>query len=37
MPNEIKEGGGVDAGVLTTNCGSRYYKKLDDSGFWPGQ
>jgi hypothetical protein len=25
-PDEIKEGGGVDAGVLPTNCGSRYYK-----------
>ncbi len=25
-PDEIKEGGGVDAGVLPTNCGSCYYK-----------
>ncbi len=25
-PNEIKEGGGVDAGVLPINSGSRYYK-----------
>jgi hypothetical protein len=27
MPNEIKEGGGFDAGVLPTNFGSRYYKR----------
>jgi hypothetical protein len=26
MPDEIKEGGGVNAGVLPTNCRSRYYK-----------
>jgi hypothetical protein len=26
MPDEIKEGGGVDAGVLPTNCRSCYYK-----------
>ncbi len=26
MPDEIKEGGGVNAGVLPTNCGSCYYK-----------
>ncbi len=25
-PDDIKEGGGVDAGVLSTNCGSCYYK-----------
>jgi hypothetical protein len=25
-PNEIQEGGGVDAGVAPTNCGSCYYK-----------
>ncbi len=26
MPDEIKEGGGVNAGNLPTNCGSCYYK-----------
>ena len=26
MLDEIKEGGGVDAGVLPTNCRSCYYK-----------
>ncbi len=26
FPNEMKEGDGVNAGVLPTNCGSHYYK-----------